>query len=250
MPEENNMTDNQSGQKEEVYHIETDSESQPPEVYKSSGGGSKKKIVWIVIALIIAAAVIFFAVRGFGSNEEMAEEEEIVSEEGQTDTSQFPDYTLSLNMNKVDLVSNFISWTPNSQLDNSKIKNLQLKQTGELSKAYLYVRASTEEKPLSKFESFYFKLAGQGGHLFRPNSLALPESDKTELLYALENVSYLPSIPYDETRSPSEINLFSLFGDDKNINIYTFISSRKAANIEELSIYYDCVEDSECLLSL
>lgn len=217
----------------------------PEDKHNSNG---KKIIIGSVMALLV---VVFFGFRNWSQPEEVMEEPEVViTEEGfEVDANQFPDYALALGMSKLELVKNFTSWTPHSTVVNAKTKLIRISSVGEISKAYIYLKANVEGQALSKYESFYLKFNNTGGHLFRPYTLALPDSTVTELLYPLERISYLPSIPYSEAREASETDWLALLAN-KNINIFTFISSLKPATIEELSIYYDCVDDLECALDL
>jgi len=163
--------------------------------------------------------------------------------------ANYPDYARLRDMKKLELVRDFISWTPNSGLENDKIKNINISQQGNLSEAYLYARVTVDNKKLTKYDSFYLKMNNQGGHLFRASSLAAPDSAFSELLFPLEKVDYLPNVPYDENRQPSQINWLNYFQDKARINVYTFISSWRQGEILELGIYYDCQIDSDCSLA-
>lgn len=165
-------------------------------------------------------------------------------------TSKYPDYNSLAGLEKLNIADNFESWTPNAQKSEGKIKRVLVLEKGELSKAYIYIRASLDGKALSKWESIYLNINNSGGHLFRPASLAVPESEKTELLYAMDEISYLPSVPYSEKRTPLNIDWFSILKPGAKLNFYTFISSMKPAFLEEMTLYYDCVEGSDCLLSI
>lgn len=164
--------------------------------------------------------------------------------------SEYPDYYSLSSLKKLPIVNNFESWTPSSSLVDNKIKKEIIIEKGNLSKGYVYIRSSLNKKALSTWESIYLKMNNNGGHLFRPDSLPIPKSDKTEMLFALDNIAYLSSLPYSENKVALKTNWFNYFKDDKKIEIITFISSLKPALIEEVSLYYDCIDSTNCLLSI
>lgn len=164
--------------------------------------------------------------------------------------SDFPDYDSLRRLKKISLISNFESWTPSSQLEPTKLKRVIILEKGELAKGYLYIKTSLEDKALTQWESIYVTMNGLGGHLFRPQSLKMPRSEKTELLYALNDIPYLLNIPYNENIIPFRTYWFSLFTNKSRVNLLSFISSLRPALIEDLSLYYECSKDSDCELSI
>ena len=153
-------------------------------------------------------------------------------------------------MPSIDLAEDFSSWTPEAQIDDAKARAADLAVTGKIARAYLFVRASLDGKPLSKYESVYVKLNDAGGHLFRPRSLAVPPSDATALLYALDDVSYLASVPYDESRTPETADLAAQLQPGKTVHLTAFISSLHPALLEALWLYYVCEEGEPCAIVL
>lgn len=171
--------------------------------------------------------------------------------ESQNQPSQFPDYDSLNRIKRLSLINKpFESWTPDSKLEPKMIVNKIILNKGELSKGYIYVKASLDRKALSAWESIFLKMNYTGGHLFRSKSLAVPPSDKTELLYSLDYVPYLEDIPYNESLNPLVTNWFQFFLPGQEIQIISFISSLKPALIEDLAVYYECKKDSDCLLTL
>lgn len=164
--------------------------------------------------------------------------------------SELPDYESLTRLKKLEVVTNFESWTPNSELDPTKMSRRIILNKGSLAKGYIYLRISLDGKTLSQWESIYVKMNDRGGHLFRPQSLAVPKSDKTEMLFALNYIPFLFDIPYNERFTPAVTNWFELFTPNNEIDFVSFISSRKPTIIEEISIYYECSKDSDCLLSI
>lgn len=173
-----------------------------------------------------------------------------IIEKSEQTNSEFPDFSSLKDLKKLDIVDNFISWTPNASLDDNKVIRKIVLDKGDISKGYIYVRTSINGKAFTSWESIYLKMNNIGGHLYRPNTLPLPKSDKTELLYALDNISYLSSAPYSETRNPQKADWFTYFKNSRQIEIVSFISSLKPAMIEEISLYYDCAASSDCLLKV
>lgn len=163
--------------------------------------------------------------------------------------SKFSDYESLKELKKLTLASNFISYTPGSQMDITKIIETIVLNKGMLSKGYIYIKASIDEKALTQWESIYMTMNYNGGHLFRPQSLTMPQGDKTELLYALNDIPFLRDIPYNEQTTPYRTNWFGMFSENNRIVVTAFISSLRPAKIEELTIYYSCGENSDCLLS-
>ena len=160
------------------------------------------------------------------------------------------DYESLKTMTKVSLAEHFESWTPDAKISASKTIAKQLVVKGEISKAYLLAKASEGGDSLTRWDSFFFKLNSDGGHMFRPLSLPVPPAQGTTLLYDLKNAAILPSVPYDENRTPDHADMFALLKDGKTVNVTSFISSLRQSSIDELSLYYSCKENSKCSLTL
>lgn len=164
--------------------------------------------------------------------------------------SNYPDYNSLNSLKKLNIISNFESWTPNAKKDPQKTQTVIVLDSGELAKGYLYIKASVEGKALSRWESMFVQMNFRGGHLLRTKGLPVPPNEKTELLYALDDISYVITVPYRENDNYSKTNWFNLFKPGSQIRIDTFISSLKPAVIEEMSLYYDCSDSVECSLSV
>jgi len=165
-------------------------------------------------------------------------------------TSNFPDFDSLIDLKKLKVVDNFQSWTPEAQVNEDKTQKTIILDKGTLAKAYVYIRASLNNKALTKWESIYLKMNDTGGHIFRKETLPLPSGDKTELLFALDSIPYLEHGPYSELRVPFHADWFQFFRDKLRLNILTFASSLRPVMIEEISIYYGCIENSDCELKL
>lgn len=159
--------------------------------------------------------------------------------------SQYPDFDSLGKLHRLQIVNDFISWTPDADKNKKIAKKVLVIQKGEISKAYLYVSASLNKKALTQWESIFIQMNYKGGHLFRPKTLPVPPSDKTKLLYALNYIPYLSSPPYSEQRIPLTTSWFEMFKDKSKINIETFISSLRPALIEDISLYYECIDTKD-----
>jgi len=193
-----------------------------------------------IFLFILAAVLLFFSVRQQLNTEKASKDlsdkisqkvtEDVKKElpdilkESEQKISEYPDYFSLKNLKKLDIVKNFSSWTPNASIDENKMVKEIILERGEVAKGYVYVKTSINEQAFSSWESIYIKMNNIGGHLFRPNSLSIPKSDKTELLYTLDNISFLSSVPYSETKTPLKANWFNLFKDNNKIQVIAFIS--------------------------
>lgn len=211
-----------------------------------------------IAILILSIIVIIFAYQQQTDikNQNKINTQEIKKEVAKTikeniaKSPNFPDYDSLSKLNKVTLVSNFVSWTPSTVVGQDKAKRVLILDKGELSKAYIYIKASLNGKALTQWESIYLTMNWTGGHLFRPQTLPIPSSNKTELLYAINYLPYLTEIPYNEQNQPSIVNWFTNFTEGNTIEVNTFISSLRPAILEEITLYYQCIKDSDCLLTV
>jgi len=164
--------------------------------------------------------------------------------------SEYPDYDSLKDLIPLTIIENKISWSPEAKVENIIGYQKQLKSTGQFARIYFYAESSVNNKPLTQYETLYVKFNNTGGHLFRPQSLKIPADTITRLLYAINNVPYLSSIPYSESKIPLTTNWFNFFKDDSLITVNIFISSLKPAVINKIILYYDCAEGSDCKIEL
>lgn len=211
-----------------------------------------KKLNTFISAVFIIAALFFFGAAIANRNSDTAPKPKPKpeTESPSSVTSETQEYNDLDGMKRLEIAKSFASWTPGAQVESEKVESANLQVVGNISKAYLNVKASVEGKPLSKYESFFLKFNDVGGHLFRPLSLKTPDDASTSLLYELSDVPVLPSVPYDEKRTPEKFNLTDLLIGGKTVKLTAFISSLRPALIEEMSISYVCVDSSECAISL
>lgn len=176
--------------------------------------------------------------------------EAIAGINNENNVSKYPDFSTLSSLHKLNVISNFESWTPNSRKDPKKVKTIIVIDKGSVSQGYLYIKTSVENRAMSRWESIFVQMNFNGGHLLRNKSLPVPPSDKTELLYTLDDVSYINRGPYREDGNYNKTNLLNQFRPGAQIQIDAFISSLKPATIEEISLYYDCAESDSCSLSI
>lgn len=202
----------------------------------------------VISAVFIVAALALF---GIALKNRTASRAQPSSETGAKmpaeKTRQYQDLA---GMRRIELAKDFASWTPGAKVDPEKTRTASLAVSGKIAKAYLTVEASAEGKPLTKYESVYLKFNDAGGHLFRPNSLPTPDNGMTSLLFPLNDVPTLPSVPYDESHRPESADLAALMQDGKTVKLTAFISSLRPALLDELAISYVCIEGSECGLAV
>jgi len=210
-----------------------------------------QKLNTAISAVFIVAAVVLFgaALKNRGKAEPPAEETATeTSSPAESPTQAYDDLD---GMKRLELAKDFASWTPGAKIEDEKVRGGSLAVTGTVAKAYLSVKASVDGKPLTKYESVFVKLNDAGGHLFRPMSLETPEdAAATSLLYAMDDVAVLPSVPYDESRTPEKADLLATLADGKTVKLTAFISSLRPALIEELAISYVCADGSDCAITL
>ncbi len=189
----------------------------------------------IIVFILLAGTGVFFWKAGFFSKERKPAFNE-----------EYPDYNSLLDMKSIILVKDFDSYTPDGKvLDKNTYKGIIIKK-GKILKGYIEIIVSQNNKPLTIWESIYFKSPYDvkehnkcGGHIFRPKSLEVPASDKTHLLLPLNNIPFLSNIPYDESRNPENYNLFEYINNRTEIKYLVFISSLRPAKIDCIKIYYE-----------
>lgn len=210
-----------------------------------------QKLNTAISAVFIVAAVVLFgaALKNRGTDADAPAD--AVSDASSTVESATQAYDDLDGMKSLELAKDFASWTPGATVEDEKVRGGSLAVTGQVSKAFLRVKASVDGKPLTKYESLFVKLNDAGGHLFRPMSLETPDdAAATALLYDLHDVAVLPTVPYDESRTPEKADLFATLADGKSVKLTAFISSLRPALIEEMSISYVCAEGSDCAIVL
>lgn len=210
---------------------------------------TKQLNIAIGAVFIVAAGVLVWT----AANRQAAADSDVALDEKNTVEDEAPvaaEFNALKSMKSLNLADAFESWTPDAKVDVSKVKNVGVTVKGEVAEGYVYARASESGNPLTKWDSFYFKFNNTGGHLFRPESLKTPDGAGTQMLFALNDMPYLPSVPYSEERAPERANLLELLKSGKTVETFAFISSLRQSQIDELTLYYACVKGSDCAIEI
>lgn len=203
----------------------------------------------ISVVFIVAAALLFTAALKRRDADTAPAFSEIATNAPEARSAQA--YGDLAGMRQIQLAKSFASWTPDAEVEEDKTRTASLAVKGNILKVYLSVKASVEGKPLTKYESVFVKFNDDGGHLFRPRSLETPaEAAATSLLYDLDAMPVLPSVPYDESRTPDTANPAALLKDGRTVKLTAFISSLRPALLDDLTVSYVCAEGSDCSIGL
>ena len=162
--------------------------------------------------------------------------------------SEFPDYEAYQAMtHKLVLAQDRATYSPKNQPIVGRLTK-RLTVSGQFSRIYLYIEASVDDgKPLTQWDSIYMTMNNVGGHLFRPDSLKVPGDTVTRLLYGLNQVPVLTTLPYSENKIPLVRDWFSQFTNGRIIKFDTFISSlRVGGTLNLVELRYECEKDIPC----
>lgn len=191
---------------------------------------------------------------------ELEKKSEEIEELVKPKKSEFPDYYnlkgKNLNKNVKQLLITNDCPEGGCGNDNTATKEFdgiekKYKVTGKFTRAYLYIDAMVDyNRPLSIWDDVYFNIYWQGGHLIPDgNILPVPASDSSVYLYDMRSVSYYPKIKDKELKinKVTNRNLFNILKDGRIMKIHTSLSSDRSGRVlKEVSIYYECVLDSDC----
>jgi len=122
---------------------------------------------------------------------------------------------------------------------------------GKFSRSYLYVEALVDYKrPLTSWDDIYFKINEIGGHLIPDgNVLPTPPGNSSTYLYNMSNILYYASLSDKRKKHDTQKrdDMFSLLTDGATIKVIAAVSSNRPGRVlKEVSIYYECFEDSKC----
>lgn len=120
---------------------------------------------------------------------------------------------------------------------------------GGFTRAYLYIEAAVDySRPLTIYDDFYFLFNNWGGHLLtNENLLPVPPSDDSRFLYDLRSVSYFVKRAGGKIQTFENINFFVFLQNGTIFDIRTTVSSdRPGRVIKEVSLYYQCLNGTEC----
>jgi hypothetical protein len=168
----------------------------------------------------------------------------------QKDAVKYPDFSFYQEIKKINLVSNVESGVNQENEVYGRKYTKFIKTEGEIANAYLHVNVAVDNgKPLKAWDSVYVSLRKEengylyepyDGHLLRGQSLPVPPSDTTVLLYDISSLPLVAS-PYSENNVPQLANWLQLIKSSSTFQFETFLSSqREAGEIIEISIGYEC----------
>jgi hypothetical protein len=108
-------------------------------------------------------------------------------------------------------------------------------------------------RQFTKYDDLYFTINKHGGHIHindnKDNRIKTPmDSGKTIMLYNLNSISFVNTYfqGHRKDHTTHNYNFYDLIINAPILDISFFISSdRKGSNINELSIYYQCADDSQ-----
>lgn len=200
------------------------------------------------ITIAVALIGIFFLLKATGNTNKVV----ILLPIGTTtpatvQPSEYPDYDALKSLKVVVVASSTSSSEAGKNIVEDGITK-RLLITGKFARLYLFVETSVDQKPLTDWDSFYMKIADQGGHLYRPDSLKVPSDDRvTRLLFNTSVVPYLSSLPYSASRTPVVTNWFdnifnSFSSSPRKSRVDTFISTTRNGMIHLIAFYYACDE--------
>lgn len=154
------------------------------------------------------------------------------------------------------IVTNFSNSVTNNEPEKT-IKKTILTE-GNISKAFLYVVASVDAVKLDEYSDIYIVIGGyiddtwieSGGHLIENRSLKTPKSqERTEMLFNLSDVKYKENFG-DSNIDVVSANWLSIINSSNIEFVTAFSSTEKQGLIEEISIFYECVEGTTCSLKI
>ncbi len=204
-----------------------------------------------IIMLVIALGAVIVATFSVGLIGKLFNPEATPTPTPTTASSEYPDYEITQRLEKegkfVRLINNAEDRGVGQFKNQVGSRTGWLKTNGKFARAYLYAELSVNKQPISQFESLYTKINYIGGHLFRPDSLKTPPSEnKTSLLYALRNVSFIKNadfysmpIGYSDTKPSIKIDWLTFLNSRQKTSFAAFFGSDIDGFID-LRISYEC----------
>jgi hypothetical protein len=171
--------------------------------------------------------------------------------------SKFSDYDYYQKLEKLPLVTSTESWVEKKG-DAEKVEGRVFKKfiraNGNIANAYLFVDVSVDNgEPLKIWDSIYVSLRKiknnnlyipLDGHLLRSESLKVPDSDTTQLLYDLRQIPFT-AIPYSDNNKFTNKDWLLLLQNADKFQFETFLSTlREGGMIDNISIGYECSKET------
>src|SRR3989344_1504314 len=210
------------------------------------------RIIFILIVFIAIGIIANFPLSKISpapksiNKEDFKEEVKKEVNEGQNQPSKFPDYNLLESFKPLTVAKDIESYalTPN-EVSGRVEKTLYPK--GQFSRMYILIKASVDYgKPLSAYDDVWLTFNFRGGHIFPRESLPTPPSDISWLLYSAQELAYRPTHTSFERRV---VDVLRVFNERTSLGVDVFLSTaRKGGKIHEMTLYYECVENAECMI--
>lgn len=167
--------------------------------------------------------------------------------------TEYPDYFFATKiMKSITPISDQKGYVLQKTQEIVGSEEVTISSSGSIARGYLYIEAAVDNgRALTIYDSVYVKLNYVGGHLLRNKSLKVPTTTGTALLYPLNAVPYLATIPYDESRTGRTADWVNILNTTRNPVLLSFISTaREGGLIQKVMISYECTKESpNCSLS-
>lgn len=217
----------------------------------------KEKILTLLIG-IIAITTGYLAINWAGGFVGVNETDKVqkIADDVKSIKQSLSPYEYKNTFNKIDLIemNGFENTaTENNQPTNTFEKNIEV--SGQFKDGYLYAKVSVGQQQLNKWSDLYVKIErfinnkteSYGGHLITSKSLDTPQNKNySEILFNLNDIKYKESYTDIDINIVSSDWLKFFNGSVKDSKIISFVSTTGNGKILELSIYYECVENSDC----
>ncbi len=213
----------------------------------------KNNLATSIILFILAIALLFVAIL---NNHKDNTANEVTTTTLATIQKQVSPYEAKDVMGKVVIIQNFKNSSVSNKPTNSFEKTLTM--TGVVTDGYLYVKADVGGKALTQYDDIYTKLLETspgsyqeyGGHLIKSQSLDTPTSEtQTELLFDLSSIKYKKNFT-DSEKEVLSGNWLSVLNDSSSKKVLGFSSTARQGNIQEMAIYYKCLENTNCSITV
>ncbi len=212
----------------------------------------------------ISAAIVLTAIMYFSQQWNNAKEQKQILENLERQLQEaskipeekiaYPDfYTATNEMHKTQVITDLASYVKKDTGEIVGQMKVGLTRVGKISRGYLIVKASVDQgRPLTIYDSIYLKLGDSGGHILRNKSLKTPNEPITSLLYPLNSIPYLRSIPYNENKQGEVTDWLTAINNSTKPIIFGFLSSSRAGGtLKEVTFAYECEpETPDCSLSV
>ena len=111
-------------------------------------------LAW-VIGVVIVNSVRSKAQKDTAIQVSIQVKEAISGINNENNSSKYPDFSTLSSLQKLNVIQNFESWTPDSRKDPKKVKTVIVIDKGGVSQGYLYIKTSVENRAMSRWESIF-----------------------------------------------------------------------------------------------